>query len=187
MIYSIFAILINLFCLTAHSATAEGFVRILNNQAHIVTKADKNTYLLSGQTPAISIYINRLSDGDYVSVEAGISVKSGIMNVAYFHYVGLKSLIGTWVGDDTYCYSFTSFNEFAITQKRDKKCLNTIISKYVYTINPSNNAWVILVSSDTDSFVGDISPLITQDFELKLYDSSSGDIVRNLKLKKLTN
>ena len=145
----------------------------------------RKTYALNASTALISTYINKLSDGDFISLEGYRDEKQTILTVSSVNYIGLSMLLGTWVGDDLYCYTFVSYTEFTISYRGiAKKCPAATAPIYTYFVNPSTTTWVMLLAGDRGSYVGDLIIHNSKDIEIQLYDSETGDILRKIHLRK---
>ena len=106
------------------------------------------------------------------------------ININSVNYIGLKSLIGTWYADTATCFHFLTYTDFTISRRIGNNCVSQQNVNYTYIINPSTLTWVILISGERGSYVGDVSFVNTKNVQLDLYDSDSGAIVRQLYLQK---
>ena len=68
---------------------------------------------LTFQDPNSALVLHRLSQGDFVSLQAIKATPLQVV-VTSINYIGLISLLGTWLGDDNVCYYFRSFTSFLI-------------------------------------------------------------------------
>lgn len=174
-----------LLSLKSFAISFDGKVTLNKGGVYLNDRLTKQTYALTGSTPIISTYLNKLSDGDFLSVEGGRVAKQSVIAVDSVNYIGLSALLGSWIGDDMYCYSFTSFTEFSISRRGyGKKCLPVFSPSYTYFVNPSTDSWVMLLAGDRGSYVGDLIINNAKDAEIQLYDSETGDILRKIHLRK---
>ena len=163
----------------------EGNVSRAKTQLKFNDPIQRKTYALNASTALISTYINKLSDGDFISLEGYRDEKQTILTVSSVNYIGLSMLLGTWVGDDLYCYTFVSYTEFTISYRGiAKKCPAATAPIYTYFVNPSTTTWVMLLAGDRGSYVGDLIVHNSKDIEIQLYDSETGNILRKIHLRK---
>lgn len=181
----IFAALFILTSATSFALTYEGKVVKNKNQILFLDDANKKTYALTSKTPIISTYINKLSSGDFISIEGSKNTDQTTMTIQSFNYIGLSALLGNWVSEDSYCYNFSSFTEFSISPKSvGKKCVTSLSPNFTYIISPGATSWVMLISGERYSYVGDLRFISTRELEIHLYDSETGDILSYLRLRK---
>jgi len=181
-IFSVMAILLSLDSL---ALSFEGNVSRAKAQLKFNDPIQRKTYALNASTALISTYINKLSDGDFISLEGYRDEKHTVLTVSSVNYIGLNMLLGTWVGDDLYCYTFVSYTEFTISYRGiAKKCPAATAPIYTYFVNPSTTTWVMLLAGDRGSYVGDLIIHNPKDIEIQLYDSETGDILRKIHLRK---
>jgi hypothetical protein len=164
---------------TALALQMEGDITQLNGRKYISVKSENKNYLLTGATPIMATYINKLSEGDFVSVDGHRATNQTAISVNSINYVGLKDLLGTWSDDDENCYVFSSYTDFTVSES----CNLRNETEYTYLINPHSQQWVMLVAGRFDSYVGDFEIVSKKVVQIDLYNSA-GRIVRNLKLKK---
>jgi hypothetical protein len=168
----------------AKAAIYEGDVQKTRSQTYIVNKADNKKYLLVNSTSLLGVHLAKLNTGDFISVEGTGNTSQKTITVKSINYVGLRNLIGSWVSNEPYCYNFVNHNLFTVTRKINERCTQELASEYTYLVNPHAQSWVVLVSGEYNSYVGDIHLLNNQSLEIDLYDSESGAILRQLSLRK---
>lgn len=182
------SLLLIILCLTTLSTQAalyEGQVEKIKNRLYFADDK-KQLLLLSATTPILATYLNKLSDGDFISIQANRSAGSDILTVKEINYVGLKQMIGTWLAEDSVeCYIFSSFTEFTRGRKLGTSCVVIEEERYNYFVNPSSKQWILLIAGENDSYVGDIQISALNLLEIKLYDSDNGSILRQLSLRKI--
>lgn len=163
----------------------EGNVTKIKSQLKLFDQAQNKSYSLYASTALVSTYINKLSDGDFISLEGHRDENRTVLTVNSVNYIGLSALLGTWIGDDLYCYTFMSFTEFSVSYRGvGEKCLPNGSPNYTYFINPSTTSWVMLLAGERGSYVGDLIINNAKDIEIQLYDSETGDILRKIRLRK---
>jgi hypothetical protein len=182
----IFALLLTFTCLTSFANTFDGLISKTKSKILFVDNLKKQSYTLIGSTAIISTYLEKLSDGDFISFEGAINTAQTILTVNSVNYVGLSALLGSWVDGKSYCYNFSSFTEFSVTQKViGRKCTAGLTPNYTYIISPTSGSWVILISGERGGgYVGDLKFISPREIEIQLYDSETGDILSYLQLRK---
>jgi hypothetical protein len=168
----------------ANAAIYEGDVHKSRNSIYITNKADNKKYLLVNSTAILDVHLNKLTSGDFASIEGVKNTTQNTITVKSINYVGLRRLLGSWVGNEPYCYNFVNYNLFTVTRKVGERCTDDLASEYTYLINPDTQAWVVLISGEYNSYVGDVHLLNRESLEIDLYDSESGAILRQLSLRK---
>ena len=163
----------------------DGRMNKTKNQIFFIDEVSHQSYSVTGSTPIISTYLNKLSPGDFISIEGSLNINLTILTINSVNYIGLKALLGTWTGDDLYCYNFSSFTEFSISHfGQGKKCFPADAPSYTYFVNPTTSSWVMLLAGDRGSYVGELKINNPKDIEIELYDSETGDILRSIHLRK---
>lgn len=183
----LFFALVLFFFQTAIALQFDGDVVRVSGKNYIYLKSENKRYLLTGSSPIVSMYLNKLNDGDFVSVEGHKTSNYTAMNVNTINYVGLRDLLGTWTDDDQFCYTFNSHTDFSISAQIGDTCLVNQIGDYTYFINPNSQQWVMLVAGKFNRLVGDLSIVGKRNVEIDLYNTETGAIVRHLSLKKLSD
>lgn len=178
-----FSVLVGLSC---SALTFDGTISKSRTGISFVNRTDKKKYQLTGATPIISTHLAKLSDGDFLSVDGSRDLNSLLLTVNSINYVGLKSLIGTWYGDDSYCYNFANNTDFSISHRSGRRCLPSQDLSYTYLLNPDaqTSSWTMLVSGEYGSYVGDLKVNGPVSVSIELYDSESGEVLRHLNLTR---
>lgn len=180
-----FVLPIILFSLNTMALSFEGRVSKSKSRISFFDITNDKNYKLVGSTSIISKYLKKLSDGDFISIDGTKSEQLNTLTVNSVNYFGLKTLLGTWIGDDAFCYNFTSFTEFSISQSiSGEKCAPVFEPTYTYFVNPSTTSWVMLLAGERGSYVGDLLINSPKDIQIQLYDSETGDILRKIYLRK---
>ena len=170
------------------SGTFSGTISIDKGHTYLIAETGRVKFVLSPMNKEIQSQVSRLKSGDFLSFEGYIDQENTILYVISVNYVGLKDLIGNWVGDDEYCYKFKNFNTLSIFSKADnKKCdfsVNFLTREFSYFTNASDLNWSVLLSDNDDSYLMDLTLNSKNSAELSLYDSRSGDILRHIRLRR---
>lgn len=166
--------------------TFEGKISKTKTSFLFLNKSDNKNYHITGATPIIATYLAKLSDGDFVSVDGSRNVIESVITVASINYVGLKSLLGTWYGDDNFCYTFVNNTDFNLSRRSGRSCIPANNLTYTYILNPDSRSqgWVMLVAGEYASYVGDLKINNSSTARLELYDSETGEILRALNLTR---
>ena len=69
------------FIQTAFSLQFDGDVVRDSGKIYILVKAESKKYILNGTTPIVVTYLNKLNNGDFVSIEANKNSDMTAMNV----------------------------------------------------------------------------------------------------------
>lgn len=166
----------------------EGIVSKKKSKVTLFNEANGEAYVLDSSSPTVINYLSKLTSGDYISLDGTLNEKKKSLTVNSISYMGLKSLLGLWVGDDSHCYNFINFTEFVIsTRARGNKCAPPVAAPgfiYTYTVNPTSNTWTLLISGERSSFIGDLKFKNSSDAQIELFDSETGDTLRSLNLKR---
>ncbi len=170
------------------SGSFSGTISIDKGQTYLVAETGHTKFTLSPVNKEIQSQISKLKSGDYLSFEGYIDQANVMLYVVSVNFVGLKDLIGNWVGDDDYCYKFKNFNTLSIFNKpENKKCdfsVSFLAREFSYFINASDLNWSVLLSDNDDSYLMDLTLNSKNSAELSLYDSRSGDILRQIHIKR---
>ncbi|MEQ1723169.1 MAG: hypothetical protein ABL930_08320 [Pseudobdellovibrio sp.] len=182
----ILALLLTFTSLASFALTFDGLISKTKNKTLFVDNINKKTYTLTGNTAIISTYLAKLSEGDFISIEGTRNTAQTILTVSSVNYIGLSALLGSWIDDKSYCYNFSSFTEFSVTQKViGRKCAAGLTPNYTYIINPASTSWVMLISGERGGgYIGDLKFISPREIEIQLYDSETGDILSYIQLRK---
>lgn len=144
--------------------------------------------LLTSTSSSVQSQLGKLKSGDFLSLEGFYNDDNKTIFIGSINYVGLKDLLGNWIGDDQYCYRFQDYSVLSIYNKNEKnRCEFTatyMARGFSYFINPSNADWSVLLSDDDDSYLMDLTLNSKNSADLSLYDSQSGDILRQIKIRR---
>ncbi len=174
--------------ISAAAMNFDGLVSTLNLKRSITLESSGKKYYLVPDNQEIAIQINKLKVNDFISLEGKIDDKAATVSVRSMNYVGLKDLLGNWVGDDDYCYTFSTFSSLSIfTKNTSNKCdfkVDRLSRDFSYTINPATTSWLVLLSDNEESYIMDLVVRSKASAELSLYDTRSGDILKEIKLRR---
>ncbi len=175
--------------LSVFATDYEGSITLYKSKLALIESKTQKKLTLTFKNIEIQSQVKNLSPGDFVSFEGVRSSTEAKISIISLNYVGLKTLVGRWTGDDKFCYDFVNFNEVYVFLREKEKCDFTmrsdLTSRYLtYTINPTASGWLALFSDDMASYAGEISFKSSVRASLSLYDSNSGDILKTIVLKK---
>lgn len=179
------SILVTVFAsLSTLAISYEGSVVKTASNIKLIDSTSHVSFKLRSNNDFINQHINKLKTGDYLSVD-GIKISSeNSIDIKSINYVGLKSLLGIWFSDDDTCYIFNSHTSFSISKIVNGTCLTPRSMHYTYLINPGFNTWVMLISGQYSSYLGEVTIKNSKSAQIQLYDSETGDILKSLNLKK---
>lgn len=152
-------------------------IKLIDSTSHV-------SFKLRANNDVINQHINKLKTGDYLSVDGNKVNVDNSIDVKSINYVGLKLLLGVWFSDDDNCYIFNSHTSFSISKMVNGTCLTPRSMHYTYLLNPGFNTWVMLISGQYSSYLGEVSIKNSKSAQIQLYDSETGDILKSLNLKK---
>ena len=145
---------------------------------------------LTFQDPNNAIVLHRLSQGDFVSLQA---IKTNPLQVVVtsINYIGLISLLGTWLGDDNVCYYFRSFTSFLIfNPDTNGTCaLSPSVDgkksrRMSYFITPDDMDWFLLISDKSTQYAAELIIKNSKTIQLNLFDEQTGDILSKVILRR---
>lgn len=175
--------------LTCAATSFSGYVISIEKDKYSILLADNfKKFPLVAVSMKVQVQLNRLKSGDFLSAEGFTNDKKDTLFVSSVNHVGLQDLIGNWTGDDDYCYKFKDFYTMNIFNKNDRNKCDFKMAKFArefsYFVNPSNDNWSVLLSDSDDSYLMDLTLKSKYQAELSLYDSKSGDILRQIKIRR---
>ncbi len=170
------------------AANLNGTISRLKSGIAFKNSTTQKKYLLTYKTTEIQKQINKLKELDFISVDGSIDEGHQTLLANTVNYVGLKELLGRWNADDEFCYNFKTFTELAIYRKTlSDKCNYNVLylaREMTYTINPTTDNWLVLISDSKGSYVMDLVLKSKNKAEINLYDPDTGDILKEIKLRK---
>ncbi|MBC7419732.1 MAG: hypothetical protein H7328_03295 [Bdellovibrio sp.] len=173
----------------ALAADYEGIVTKYKSKLALLESKSQKKMTIIFKNIEIESQVRKLAPGDYISFEGVRSSIDQTIRIESLNFVGLKSIVGKWTGNDGFCYEFANFNEMYVFIQGKTKCdfakRAELNARYLtYTINPTTSGWLALISDDTASYAGEILLKSPVTASLSLYDSDSGDILKTIILKK---
>lgn len=145
---------------------------------------------LTFQDPNSALVLHHLSQGDFVSLQAIKATPLQVV-VTSINYIGLISLLGTWLGDDNVCYYFRSFTSFLIfNPDTNGACtLSPGIDgkkgrRMSYFITPDDVDWFLLISDKSTQYAAELIIKNSKTIQLNLFDEQTGDILSKVILRR---
>jgi hypothetical protein len=145
---------------------------------------------LTFQDPSSAIVLRRLSQGDFVSLQAIKATPIQVV-VTSINYIGLVSLLGTWLGDDNVCYYFRSFTSFLIFNPDTNGACTLSPSidekksrRMSYFITPDDKDWFLLISDKSAQYAAELIIKNSKTIQLNLFDEQTGDILSKVILRR---
>lgn len=170
------------------ASSFSGFVTVSEKKMTLTSTSTRKVMSLLPLSKDILEQLSKLKSGDYLSIEGTTDNDQSILFVTSINYVGLKDILGDWIGDDDYCYKFSSFFLVKIYNKNDyNQCdfaLPYLVREFIYFTNPSDEGWSVLLSDNDDSYLMDLTLDSKYSAQLSLYDSQSGDILRKIQIRR---
>ena len=170
------------------AANFDGIITKSKTQISIKLSTTGKNLFINSATSEIQNQINRLKTSDFISLQGFLDSEQGTILVQSLNYVGLSDLLGKWSGNDEFCYFFRNFSEISIYSKTaSNKCVYSaphLARELTYTVNPTTPNWLVLLSDTQDSYLMDLVLKSKSAVDLSLYDSASGDILKEIKLKR---
>ncbi|MFZ3229463.1 MAG: hypothetical protein WA160_04610 [Pseudobdellovibrio sp.] len=165
-----------------------GFVsRSVTGKLKLKDERLNKNFELTCKDPSVKNALKKLKTGDYLSFDGLKDPYKSKVLIDSINFVGLSQLLATWQGDDNYCYSFTSFNEFSIYPKsKITNCSDpkVIPRNFAYSISSSDTNWFVLISDNEASYTADLNIINPTKAEITLYDPNTGTVLRLVKLSK---
>lgn len=170
--------------LTSTASLADTFAGILNikNDGYYLVDSNLNTDIpLKAGTTVVKDKLALLKTRDFV-MGAGEMINN-VWVVNSIDFVGLRDLIGLWMGNTTYL-NFKDFSRVhiyhpgKITEQSD---LN-------YSISPGQkNQWKVFFSNESQVVLSTLILNDNQSATIQFYDSETGEVNAKIDLKKLTS
>lgn len=150
-------------------------------------------YNLSFSDSTSEKIINRLTSGDYISIQADTTAMSeNILKIMNINFVGLNSLLGLWLGDDNACYYFKGFTSFIVFNVNsngqctipDETTDPTKLHKASYFINPDEYDWFLVISDHKVQFAAELFIISSHTVQINLFDHQDGSILSKVILRR---
>ena len=143
------------------------------------------------QDPNTELLLHGLAQGDFLSVQAQKN-NTNELTVSGINYVGLVSLLGTWLGDDNVCYYFKSFTTFYIFNSDAQGACNLPKNssgvknyrKMSYFITPDDMGWFLLISDKSTQYAAELMIKNSKTIQINLFDEQTGDILSKVILRR---
>lgn len=130
--------------------------------------------------------LRKLSRGDLLTGLGNFNEPGCLVNIDTIDYVGLRRLIGHWVTTEG-IISIPNFHTMIFYPSGTLQSGGLLSAKainYRYSMTPSTGReWVLFISDETSTFFATLQ-LSKNSGVLKVYDSDSGKIVKQLRLEK---
>lgn len=162
------------------------------NEVRVQVKINSVRQLVTLQVqgaPDLKLF-GRLEIGDYIAFQAQAMTKKNEFKLLSVDYVGLKSLLAVWTGDDGLCYHFSNFSQMTVyEQDRFGTCLLNSLTKSVtfpktfkYFITPNESSWDILVGDRDLYFSAEFNFENNDEIFARIFDTDSGKVNSELTL-----
>ena len=143
------------------------------------------------QDPNNALVLHRLSQGDFVSLQT-IKITPTQVAVTSINYIGLITLLGTWLGDDNVCYFFKSFTSFLIfNPDTNGACTfppnldgKKVGRRMSYFITPDDEDWFLLISDKSTQYAAELLIKNSKTIQINLFDEQTGDILSKVILRR---
>lgn len=130
--------------------------------------------------------LRKLSRGDLLSGLGQFNEPGCLVNIDSIDYVGLRRLLGHWITEEG-IVSIPNHNTmtfYPASGLQSGGLLSAQAINYRYSMTPSTGReWVLFLSDKTHTFFATLQLTRTSGI-LKIYDSESGKIVKQLRLEK---
>lgn len=166
--------------LSVDSTLAEITIQI-NNTQQIMTlqiSTDRDKKLMA-----------RLNAGDYLAFQGQKLTMENTLKLLSIDYVGLKTLLGTWTGNDGLCYHFSRFTQITVYEQNfSHTCLVPTAldlvfpSSFKYFITPNESNWDVLVGNKDVYYTAEFQFIGPNNISAQIFDTETGEIVSELNL-----
>ena len=198
MKYLIFLLFVAFVQVGNSTQTVSGFIGKTADGLFLVPQNSANRYVLVAGNEDVRASLDRLDKGDFITGQGSFDSVDQRWTVNSIDYVGLKKLLGRWVGGDGVMV-FEDFSRMKYSPRLAKQSVGSTPYDYEkdfrYTLSPSDGEEWALFLSDSKS-----TTFATVEFEagnsltslnqskinivMKIYESESGNIIRTLKLER---
>ncbi len=177
----------------AQTQMYSGVLSKKNHSYYLETAENAEKLLLTFNDSIVEKIIQRLSTGDFVSIQADVStVKKNTLNTIGLNYIGLNVLLGTWRGDDDVCYNFKTFTTLFVFNTNSKGlCIlpadttnHLIVRKLSYFVNPDDQDWLLLISEKSAQYAAELLIKNQKTLQLNLFDEQTGAIISKVILRR---
>ncbi len=173
------------------SSLFEGSLLFSSKGLYIQQLENSEPLKLLFHDPNAELLLHRLNHGDFISIQAE-KVSPTELEVSGINYIGLASLLGTWLGDDNVCYFFKSFTTFYIfspdTQGACVFSKNSTgiknLRKMSYFITPDDMGWYMLISDKSTQYAAELMIKNSKTIQINLFNEQTGDILSKVILRR---
>lgn len=164
-----------------------GFLSKKGDEFYFTPKSSSLFYTVVPMNFDVQESLTRLENGDFVSGNGSLDTINKKISVHSIDYVGLRKLLGPWIGTDG-TMVFKDFSTMRFTPRfRDIK-LDTHLAGYQkefrYSVSPKDgNEWALFLSDDSNTTFATVK-FTKKKIIMKIFESESGNIVRTLKLER---
>jgi hypothetical protein len=176
-----------------------GYLTKKDSNYYLTTKNSEILYKVTALTYNVDDSLKRLENGDLILGNGSFDVINKKINIESIDYVGLRRLLGPWVGTDG-IMDFKDFSTMRFTPRyrnihkdinghlnesiRFEAKLTNYQKEFRYSMSPGDgNEWALFVSDDKGTNFATVV-FSTKKIIMKIFESESGKIVRTLKLER---
>lgn len=150
-------------------------------------KSSELFYKIIPVTPDVQESLDRLASGDFIAGNGSLDTTNKKLSVESVDYVGLRKLLGPWVGAEG-TMVFKDFTTMRFTPRFRDINMDSRLTNYQkefrYSITPSDgNEWGLFLSDDKNTTFATVE-FTKNKVIMKIFESESGKIVRTLKLER---
>jgi len=165
-----------------------GFLTKKGNDYFFTPKSSALFYKIAPMTPDVQASLERLENGDFVAGNGTLDTINKNLSIESVDYVGLRKLLGPWVGTDG-TMVFKDFSTMRFTPRYREIKLDSGLTKYQrefrYSVTPGDgNEWALFLSDDKSTTFATVEFTKNKVVIMKIFESESGKIVRTLKLER---
>lgn len=164
-----------------------GYMTKKGSDYYFTPKSSELFYKISALTWDVQDSLDRLESGDFIAGNGTMDTTNKKLSVESVDYVGLRKLLGPWVGTEG-TIVFKDFSNMGFTPRfRDIKLdsrLTNYQKEFRYSVTPSDgNEWGLFLSDDKSTTFATVE-FAKNKVIMKIFESESGKIVRTLKLER---
>ncbi|MBC7371902.1 MAG: hypothetical protein H7326_10075 [Bdellovibrionaceae bacterium] len=181
--------------------TVSGFIGKSGSNLFLIPQNSTNYYALVAGNDDVKESLDRLGKGDFITGQGALDTINKKLTVSSINYVGLRKLLGRWVGGDGMMV-FKDFSRMKFSPRLAQNSTGNIPNNYQkefrYTLSPSDGSeWALFLSDGKSTMFATVEfdagktslqsePLVIRKSTIlmKIYESESGNIIRTLKLER---
>ncbi|HEY8270146.1 MAG TPA: hypothetical protein VIG33_04610 [Pseudobdellovibrionaceae bacterium] len=169
----------------------EGYLTKNDGNYYFTPASADSFYKVHALTHNVEENLKRFENGDFIIGSGSLEAANKKINIESVDYVGLRRLLGMWVGTDGIMI-FKDFSTMSFTPpfsgvKEDNKVrpsLTNYQKQFRYSMSPTDgNEWALFVSDDKGTSFATME-FSNKNVIMKIFESESGKIVRTLKLER---